>query len=81
MANSRAARKRVRQNATKNAANRQFRTMLRSTVKDFLQAKDKSAEKLNSAVSLVHRVASKGIIHKNRAASIVSKLHKSSATK
>jgi len=53
--------------------------MLRGTVKTFLAEKDKTAEKLALATQVVDKAAAKGVIHKNRAARVKSKLAKLTA--
>lgn len=68
-----------RQNVVRRERNRQLRSRLRSTIKTIRAAVDKNdfatvKDELKAAVSLVDRMASKGIIHKNAAARYKSRL-------
>lgn len=76
MATHRSAEKRHRQSLKKKAINKQRRSELKTTVKSIRTAKDKeTAEKeLKKAVSALDKMASKKIIHKNKAANQKSKL-------
>jgi len=68
--------KRVRQNETRRAYNKHYKSKMRSAVKQVLQASSKSdAEALYpNAVSLLDKMAAKGIIHHNKAAREKSKI-------
>ena len=60
--------------------NRKYRSQLRSTLKEIrsvIDAKDKAAAKkqLNQAISLIDRMAGKGIIHRNTASRYKSRLN------
>ncbi len=72
MANTRSAKKRIRQTARRRATNRTVRTRARSAVKlakTALESSDSSAEKVvGEAISELDRAAAKGVIHKNNAA-------------
>ena len=61
--------KRVRQSRKANSQNRHYRTMMKSMIKNVLEVTDKSKvdDKLNNALSLIDKVQSKGIIHRNTA--------------
>jgi small subunit ribosomal protein S20 len=55
------------------------KTKARNVVKDIRTAlaenqSDQALEKLNTAVSLLQQTASKGVIHKNKAARTISRL-------
>lgn len=68
-----------RQNIKRREANRQLRSKLRTGLKGLRKAvggtdKDASATALVEAQSLVDRMASKGIIHRNTAARYKSRL-------
>jgi small subunit ribosomal protein S20 len=68
-----------RQNVKRREHNRQMRSKLRSALKAIrisLEAKDLSAAKaaLNQTVSIVDRMATKGIIHRNTAGRYKSRL-------
>lgn len=79
MANTKQAKKRVRQAEKNRQHNASMRSMLRSHVKKVIvaiAAKDqKSAESaLQEATPVIDRMAGKGIIHKNKAARHKSRL-------
>jgi small subunit ribosomal protein S20 len=68
-----------RQNIERREANRQLRSKLRTGLKKLRAAiggdkKDEAASALTGAQSLVDRMASKGIIHRNTAARYKSRL-------
>ena len=70
--------KRVRQSTKANLRNRAYKAQINTSVKKVLnEAKKKDAENyLKEAVKLIDKVASKGIIHKNKAANKKSSLYK-----
>ena len=79
MANSANALKRNRQNIKRRARNKHFRSTMRSQVKKLNAAlesgdAEKAQAELPATVSLIHRLASKGIIHRRQAARRVSRL-------
>ncbi len=81
MANTPTAKKRARQAAHRRQANQAQRSMMRTAVKKVLRALDsgdqeKAGEAYRQAVPLVDRMASKGLIHKNKAARQKSRLNK-----
>ena len=80
MANSKSAEKRARQNKKRYELKHAQRSMVRTSVKGTakaIDAKDKKAtEVFKSAQSTVDKMASKGVIHKNKAARIKSRLNK-----
>ena len=81
MANHKDAAKRARQSASRRAANRAYRTMMRNRIKDVRAAvqsgdKDAAQASLREAMSVIHRVARKGIIHRNQAGRRISRLNK-----
>ena len=81
MAQHKSAKKRIRQNDKKRIRNRHIRTTLRSTMKRFEQTLEKqNAEELkalvNKTISIVDTAASKGVIHKNKAARHVSQIRR-----
>ena len=61
--------KRVRQSRKANSRNRHYKSMMKTAIKNILETKDKkdSDEKLRDAISIIDKVKSKGIIHKNTA--------------
>jgi small subunit ribosomal protein S20 len=75
-----------RQNVVRRERNRQLRSRLRAALKAIRTAVDKNEfdavkDQLKEAVSLVDRMAGKGIIHKNAAARYKSRLAKRVAVK
>ncbi len=68
--------KTMRQIETRRLRNRHNRSKMKSAIKCVRQAENKeTAEKnLTSTVSLLDKMAAKGIIHKNKAANLKSKL-------
>lgn len=80
MANSKSADKRARQNKKRYELKHAQRSMVRTSVKVATKAaetKDKKiAEVFKTAQSTVDKMASKGVIHKNKAARIKSRLNK-----
>ena len=76
MANHQATKKDVRQAAKRRDRNRYYGKTTRNAIRDLKEIKDnKSAtEKLPDVISMIDRLAKKGIIHKNKAANLKSKL-------
>ena len=70
--------KRVRQSNKANLVNKSYKSKISTAVKKVLieKKKDLAEKKLNEAVKLIDKVASKGIIHKNKAANKKSNLYK-----
>jgi small subunit ribosomal protein S20 len=80
VANHKDALKRIRQNAVRRARNRHYRSTMRSQVKKLRKAIESgdaaiAQAELPKAVSLIQRLAQKGIIHKKQAARRVSRLN------
>lgn len=79
MANSVQARKRIRQNEKRQAANYTRRSMLRTELKKFDSALTSGDKKtigtaFTAAMSALHRAATKGIIRKNTASRKISRM-------
>lgn len=74
MPNLASAKKRLRQNVAKQLRNQVAKTRIRTEVKKAISGEE------NVAVSVIDRAASKGIIHKNKAARQKSRLAKRLAT-
>ena len=79
MATHASALKAHRQSLVHRERNRKYRSQLRSTLKEIrivIDAKDKAAAKkqLSQAISLIDRMAGKGIIHRNTASRYKSRL-------
>ncbi|MDQ3773787.1 MAG: 30S ribosomal protein S20 [Pseudomonadota bacterium] len=80
MANSPSAGKRARQAEKRRAHNQGRRSALRTAIKKVVRAveskdQDAAATAYRSAVPLIDRMATKGIIHKNKAARHKRRLH------
>ncbi len=78
MANHKSALKRIRANNRKRLENRYFMKTMRTKLKDIRLVSDKAeaTSKLPSVVSIIDKLAKKGIIHKNKAANLKSGLMK-----
>lgn len=81
MANTRSAKKRIRQNVKRRMRNKYYRTRARSEVKSARQViqdgeRDSAVEAVHQAVSALDQAASKGVIHKKNAARRKSRLMK-----
>lgn len=72
------AKKRVRQNEKRRQHNKAQSSRVRSMIKKLREMEDKeqATEMLNDVKGALDRLASKGIIHKNKAANYKSKLEK-----
>ena len=70
--------KRVRQSIKANARNKNYKSTMKTAVKKVLseENKEKASEMVNKAFSIVDKAASKGVIHKNKAANQKSKISK-----
>ena len=67
--------KRVRKSKKENARNKHYKSKLNTVIKDFLTADKKEAKNnFSDIIKLVDQIASKGIIHKNKANNKKSKL-------
>jgi small subunit ribosomal protein S20 len=80
MATHKDAIKRAKQSERARIRNRHYRTMMRNRIKDVRAAVEagKVADAqaaLREAMSVIHRVASKGVIHRNQAARRISRLN------
>jgi small subunit ribosomal protein S20 len=81
LANSRSAKKRIRQNLTRRTANKSYRSMVRTTIKSFealVKTADAvtAAEKFQKVQKVLDTAARKGHLHKNTAARKLSRLSK-----
>ena len=69
--------KRVRQSRKSNLRNRHYKSMMRTAIKNVMEAEKKDAsDLLTKAISTIDRVYGKGIIHQNNASRQKSKLTK-----
>ena len=78
MANHSATKKDVRQSAKRRDRNRYYGKTTRNAIRELKTNTDKKAyeEKLPDVVSMIDKLAKRGIIHKNKAANLKSKLTK-----
>ena len=76
MANHKSSIKRIRSNNRKRLANRYYAKTMRNALRDIrlMENKSEATAKLPSVVSLIDKLAKKGIIHKNKAANLKSGL-------
>jgi len=78
MANHAATKKDVRQSTKRNERNRYYGKTTRNAIRDFkaIETKGGAQEKLPAVASMIDKLAKRGIIHKNKAANLKSKLTK-----
>lgn len=81
MANHKSALKRVKQNKKKYLRNKHYRTKLKHAAKQARMtinnaSQQELTQQLKDAQKAIHKIKSKGIIHKNKAARLVSRLSK-----
>lgn len=79
MANHKSAIKRARQNERRRMRNRMCKSRMKTQIKKVDRAileksSEQAIEELQKAISLIDKTASKGTIHKNRAARTISRL-------
>ena len=81
MAHHKSAKKRIITNEKARRRNQRYLKLMRSSIKAVRESKskDEATDLLNKAVSVVDRLASKGVIHKNRASGHKSRLYRSVA--
>lgn len=82
MAHNKSAVKRIRQSEIRRLRNRNLKKQLATAVKNvkIAETRDDGESKLKIAVSLLDRIASRGLIHRNKAANHKSKLTRQVAT-
>ncbi|HVM89576.1 MAG TPA: 30S ribosomal protein S20 [Puia sp.] len=78
MANHSATKKDVRQASKRRERNRYYGKTTRNAIRDFRQikAKKEADEKMPDVASEIDKLAKRGIIHRNKAANLKSKLAK-----
>jgi small subunit ribosomal protein S20 len=83
MANHSATKKDSRQAAKRRDSNRYHGKTTRNAIRDLKELKDEKAykDKLPLTISMIDKLAKRGIIHKNKAANLKSKLSKTVAKK
>lgn len=79
MANTKQAKKRVRQNDRRYHRNASLRSMYRTYIKKVIlaiesKAKTEAGDAFKAAVSVIDKMVTKGVIHKNKAARHKSRL-------
>lgn len=80
MANHKATKKDVRQASKRRERNRYYGKTTRNAIRDLKENKEKAAYDgaLPSVISMIDKLAKRGVIHKNKAANLKSKLAKKS---
>jgi len=70
--------KRVRQSVKANTRNKNYKSAMKTAVKKVFneENKDKASEMASKAFSVIDKVASKGAVHRNKAANQKSKISK-----
>ncbi len=78
MANHQATKKDMRQSAKRRERNRYYGKTTRNAVRELKALEDKTAagEKMPEVISMIDRLAKQGVIHKNKASNLKSKLTK-----
>lgn len=78
MANHKATKKDVRQSAKRRERNRYYGKTTRNAIRDLKALTDKAAasEKMPEVISMIDKLAKRGVIHKNKAGNLKSKLSK-----
>jgi len=78
MPRTKSVQKRIRQSQKRHEYNKHYKSQMRSLVRRVMQTTDKKeAEPLyRKTVSVIDKVASKGVVHKNKAAREKSKITK-----
>lgn len=82
MANHKATKKDTRQAAKRRDRNKYYGKTTRNAIRDLKEVKDATAysKELPSVESMIDKLAKRGIIHKNKAANLKSKLAKKKVT-
>lgn len=82
MANHKATKKDTRQAAARRDRNRYYGKTTRNAIRDLKTTEGTAySEQLPTVVSMIDKLAKRGIIHKNKAANLKSKLSKKTAAK
>ncbi len=78
MANHKATKKDVRQSSKRRDHNRYYGKTTRNAIRDLqaIATGKEAGEKLPSVASMIDKLAKRGVIHKNKAANLKSKLTK-----
>lgn len=78
MANHSATKKDVRQATKRRERNKYYGKTTRNAIRDLREIKDRkeAGEKMPLTVAMIDKLAQKGVVHKNKAANLKSKLAK-----
>ena len=78
MANHQATKKDVRQAAKRRDRNKYYGKTTRNAIRDLKAVTDKAAagEQMPDVISMIDKLAKRGVIHKNKASNLKSKLTK-----
>ncbi|MBA2744939.1 MAG: 30S ribosomal protein S20 [Flavisolibacter sp.] len=78
MANHKATKKDMRQSAKRRERNRYYGKTTRNAMRDLKATTDKTAagEQTIEVISMIDKLAKRGVIHKNKASNLKSKLSK-----
>lgn len=78
MANHKATKKDVRQAAKRRERNKYYGKTTRNAIRDIktVEAKAEAGKQLPEVISMIDKLAKRGVIHKNKAANLKSKLAK-----
>jgi len=78
MANHKATKKDVRQSTKRRERNRYYGKTTRNAIRDLKEVSDKATagKELPEVISMIDRLAKRGVIHKNKASNLKSKLTK-----
>jgi small subunit ribosomal protein S20 len=78
MANHSATKKDMRQSAKRRERNKYYGKTTRNAIRDLkaLKGAKEAGEKLPEVAAMIDKIAKKGVIHKNKAANLKSKLAK-----
>jgi small subunit ribosomal protein S20 len=76
MANHKATKKDVRQSAKRRERNKYYGKTTRNAIRDLkaVQGKAEAGKELPEIISMIDRLAKRGVIHKNKASNLKSKL-------
>ena len=82
MANHKATKKDMRQATKRRERNRYYGKTTRNAIRDLKAVEEKAAagEQLPEVISMIDRLAKRGVIHKNKASNLKSKLTRRVAT-
>ena len=78
MANHKATKKDMRQSSKRREKNKYYGKTTRNAIRDLqvLTEKKEAGEKITGVISMIDKLANKGVIHKNKAANLKSALVK-----